>query len=63
MSMADSAMKEAEKSMKNGADKKSMVIESVKNACKSAGLNIDLFVDQLSDYIDETIKFVNSMNK
>ena len=61
MEMADAAMKEAERSCKTGADKKKMVIESVKASCKAAGLDVDLFIDQLSDYIDTTIKFVNDM--
>lgn len=63
MSMADSAMKEAEKSMASGADKKAMVIESVKASCQTAGLNLDMFIDQLSNYIDQTISFVNGMTK
>ena len=63
MEMADAAIKEAEKSGKSGADKKTMVIESVKASCKAAGLDIDLFIDQLSDYIDQTISFVNDMSK
>lgn len=61
MEMADAAMKEAEASMKNGETKKQLVIDSVKASCKAAGINIDLFIDQLSDYIDTTIKFVNDM--
>lgn len=63
MEMADAAMKEAERSHKTGADKKTMVIESVKASCKAAGLDVDLFIDQLSDYIDQTISFVNDMSK
>ena len=63
MEVADAAMKEAEKSCKTGADKKTMVIESVKASCKAAGLDLDLFIDQLSDYIDQTISFVNDMSK
>ena len=63
MSMADAAMKEAEKSQKTGADKKKMVIESVKAGCKSAGLDISNFLDQLDAYIDQTISFVNQMKK
>lgn len=61
--MADAAMKEAEKSGKSGADKKQMVIDSVKAGCKAAGLDIDQFVDQLGAYIDQTISFVNSMSE
>ena len=63
MEIADAAMKEAEKSCKTGADRKTMVIESVKASCKAAGLDLDLFIDQLSDYIDQTISFVNDMSK
>ena len=63
MEIADAAMKEAEKSCKTGADKKTMVIESVKASCKAAGLDLDSFIDQLSDYIDQTISFVNEMSK
>ena len=63
MEIADTAMKEAEKSCKTGADKKAMVIDSVKASCKAAGLDLDLFIDQLSDYIDQTISFVNDMSK
>ena len=44
-------------------DKKKMVIASVKASCKAAGLDLDLFIDQLSDYIDQTISFVNDMSK
>lgn len=63
MSIADAAMKEAEASGKAGADKKEMVIEMVKASCKAAGVNLDAFIDQLGDYIDQTIAFVNGMQK
>jgi hypothetical protein len=63
MEMADAAMTEAEASMKDGETKKKMVIDSVKASCKAAGIEADLFIDQLSDYIDNTIKFVNSMKQ
>lgn len=67
MEMADAAMNEAEKSAKEGlidkAAKKQMVIDAVKASCKAAGIDAELFVDQLSDYIDSTIKFVNKMAK
>ena len=63
MEMADAAIKEAEKSGASGADKKTMVIESVKAGCKAAGVNLDDFIDQLADYIDQTISFVNDMSK
>lgn len=63
MEIADAAMTEAEASMKDGETKKKIVIDSVKASCKTAGINVDLFIDQLSDYIDSTIKFVNKMKK
>ena len=63
MEIADSSMKEAEASMQDGETKKQIVIDSVKASCKVAGINIDLFLDQLSNYIDSTIKFVNDMKK
>ena len=63
MEMADAAIKEAEKSGASGADKKTMVVNSVKASCKAAGVNLDAFIDQLSDYIDQTIAFVNDMSK
>lgn len=63
MTLADAAMKEAEASMKSGEDKKKMVIDSVKVGCKAAGIDMDMFIDQLSAYIDDTIKFVNEMKK
>ena len=61
MAMADAAMKEAEKSTLKGADKKQMVIDMVKASCKSAGVDLDAFLDQLSAYIDSTMSFVNGM--
>ena len=63
MKIADAAMKTAETSGKNGADKKQMVVESVKASCKAAGIDADQFIDQLADYIDQTISFVNSLKK
>jgi phage-related minor tail protein len=67
MEMADAAMKEAERAAKEGliekAAKKQMVIDAVKAGCKAAGVNLDDFIDQLSAYIDDTIKFVNEMKK
>lgn len=63
MSMADAAMKEAEASQKSGEDKKQMVLDSVNAACKSAGLDMSLFLNQLNTYIDQTISFVNQMKK
>ena len=63
MGLADAAIKEAEASGKAGADKKQMVINAVKAGCTDAGLDINAFIDQLSDYIDQTITFVNDMLK
>ena len=63
MAMADAAMKEAEASQKSGEDKKQMVLDAVKSGCKAANINIDAFIDQLSQYIDQTIDFVNKMSK
>ena len=63
MAMADAAMKEAEASQKSGEDKKQMVLDAVKSGCKAANINIDAFIDQLSQYIDQTVDFVNKMSK
>lgn len=63
LSMADAAIKEAERSTAKGEDKKKMVIEMVKEGCKAAGVDLSVFLDQLNDYIDQTIKFVNDMTK
>lgn len=63
MSMADAAIKEAEKSKKSGQEKKQMVIESVKAACLAGGIDVSAFLDQLSAYIDQCISFANSLNK
>lgn len=63
MEMADKAMEEAEQSQKSGEEKKTMVIDIVQESVKAAGLNIDQFADQLDIYIDQTIAFVNKMQK
>lgn len=62
MTAADAAIKEAEKSTLSGADKKQLVINMVKSSCEAAGLDISAFVDQLSAYIDDCIKFVNDVS-
>ena len=62
MKMTDAAMKEAEKSKQTGADKKTMVINIVKESCNSAGLDIGEFIDQLNAYIDNSISWFNGMN-
>ncbi len=61
MTIADEAMKEMEGSALDNETKKQTVIDTVKAACKAAGINLDLFIDQLSNYIDDTIKFVRGM--
>ena len=63
MEVADKAMAEAEKSTSTGADKKEIVIQTVLVATKAAGIDMSLFLDQLSDYIDQSITFVNSMTR
>lgn len=62
MEIADAAIANAEKTGAKGAAKKEMVVEAVKAGCKAAGLEMDAFVDQLSDYIDQTVSFVNNFN-
>lgn len=61
MSIADAAMEAAEKSGASGADKKEQVIAAVKAGCKSQGIDVDSFLDQLDAYIDTTIALVNKM--
>jgi 3-hydroxyacyl-CoA dehydrogenase len=61
MEAADAAMTEAEASGLSGADKKSMVIDIISASTKAAGIDISLFADQLDDYIEQTIAFVNKM--
>lgn len=61
MEVADKAMEEAERAGGSGADKKTMVMDIVKASALAAGVDITDFVDQLSDYIDQTIEFFNKM--
>lgn len=63
MEVADAAMQAAEKSGQGPSEKKNMVIQTVSASAKAAGLNIESFLGQLDDYIDQTIKFVNGMKK
>ena len=63
MEIADSAMKEAEASSKAGAEKKELAINIVNAAAKAAGIDITPFTEQLSDYIDQAIKFANDISK
>ena len=59
--MAMTAMSKAEETGKSGADKKTMVIEAVKEGCKAAGINLDAFIDQLMAFIDQAIGFANTI--
>lgn len=63
MEVADEAMKSAEASGKAGADKKQMVIDAVNAAALAAGIDVSPFTEQLGAYIDQTIAFVNDLNK
>jgi len=63
MEIADAAMKDVEKSTLKGAAKKEAVISAVKEGCKAAGVDLGPFIDQLGEYIDQTISFVNGMTK
>lgn len=63
MTIADAAMKEAEASQLNNEGKKQLVIDTVKAGLIAAGLDITDFLEQLSDYIDDTIAFVKEMQK
>lgn len=62
-SVADKAMVAAEKSGKSGADKKQMVMDATKEAARAAGLNFDLFIDQISAFIEQSINWYNSLTK
>lgn len=59
--VAMSAMSKAEESGKKGKEKKEMVIDAVKEACKVAGIEIDGFIDQLVAFIDQSIEFANTI--
>ena len=62
--MAKTAIDEVEHSGIIGSDnKKEAAIEIVKKSCKVAGLEINIFIDQLSEYIDSCVKFYNDMKK
>ena len=63
MVVADAAMKEAEASQLDGEGKKQLVMDTVKAGLEAAGLDITDFIDQLSKYIDDTIKFTKEMQK
>ena len=59
--LADAAITEAEKSGKEGKDKKAQVIAVVEAACKELEIQCDLTA--LSEYIDKCIAFVNNFIK
>lgn len=61
LELADAAMLEAEKSQKDGADKKTMVINMVTASCKNLGIDCDL--TDLSKYIDNCVDFVNKFTR
>ena len=61
IAIADQAMTEAEKALKDGKDKKSQVIATVQGACKELGIECDL--SALDKYIDDCISFVNGFVK
>ncbi len=63
MAIADAAMKEAEASQLSGEGKKQLVMDTVKAGLEAAGLDITDFLDQLSNYVDDTIAFTKGMQK
>ena len=60
MDVADAGIQASEKSVKSGADKKTMAIEAVQASCLALGIEVDL--SQLGTYIDECIEFANKLN-
>lgn len=64
MAIAQDAMNTIEHSDITGpAEKKAAALKIIKDACKTAGINIDDFVDQLDSFIDTSISFYNEMKK
>ena len=61
MEVAKTAMSKVEQSSKSGKEKKEMVVEIVKESCKAAGINLDVFIDQLMSFIDQSISFANTI--
>lgn len=59
--VADKAMESAEHSQ--SGDKKEMVMNVVKDSAKAAGLNFDEFIDEVSLFIDQSIKWYNNMKQ
>lgn len=63
MQMANAAIDKIENSEVAEEDKKQAIIDAVKAACKTAELDIDDFLDQLGDYIDQVLKFIREMKQ
>lgn len=64
MAIAQDAMNTIEHSDITGpAEKKAAAMKIIKDACNTAGINIDGFVDQLDAFIDTSIEFYNNMKK
>ncbi len=60
--LADAARSAAEATGNKGADKKTLVLETLKAAAKQAGIDdFASFADSLSKYIDDAIAFYNKM--
>lgn len=59
--IADAAMSEAEHSDLTGPHKKEAVISIATAGCKAAGIDISVFAQQLSDYIETSIAWYNDM--
>lgn len=59
--IALTAMTKAEESGKQGADKKQMVVDAVIAGCKVAGIDVSVFMTQLSTFIDSSIEFANTI--
>ena len=59
--IADNAIAIAEATTLDGDGKKKMVIQKVQDFCNE--MNIDLNVEELANYIDEAIKWFNTMIK
>lgn len=63
-SAAEASMKSAEASGASGADKKTAVLEAVEKAALSAGIDwTDELNGTISDFIDQSIEFANSIHK
>lgn len=67
MKFADEAMDTVEDLYKSGKldklSKKDKAVEIINKLAEEAGIDVTPFTSQLSAYIDNTIAFVNKMNK